>query len=797
MNTDTVYVLNQAKLPDNMKVFVDNMPDSISVNGTVAVSNLTDPIHYDSQLDGLVSIGKDVAEYGIGYSDAISNIAFPMIVAVFAFALPFLFSVINHVNSKYDSRAIANMFSSSKRYKSFWWSIAVNVGAMLLYGGLSLLPLDMFHHWIGIVSSYIFIGLVCWMVVSVFMFILYCMSFNKPQLVVEEIKDRYNEEKADAEKKDSQLSKKLKKSSKKKTASGERVWEMIGSMYVRIYSNTADYNLIDRLSEMCRYAIRANDYKLYSDVWSKVYEIQKDEKVFDDTNNQTVADDCQKKLTNSFLLKTLESIGESTINIEIQDSLIRTWLQCFAQDKYPNYIDFHLLMRSLFKVAGRGNIGFVEKYFADSKYTFKYVLTLPQVLYVKGGDISNRPSEEKKSREAWEEICDYHFVLAAFAYYMGLKALPKQVLSDEFGMELLPRNRQELLLTYARCKAKMMSDGGYNLSKAEELYGRRVDPEFIDIFAVLLFALLRDSQAYCYFLYSTKEINSKIKEYKTLFCTIGEKFKKDKYIKTNFNEVCQLNFNKAFEESRRILESKPSIKSFESELPESLTNIIKVHLHNQVLQLKNYTRYEMWGVDSNEKTELLEFGTCPIRLPKHFVEQLPARDMWHYIQFVREIILNRAYYLYMQVLLGWRCVEKKAQPDSIEDAVKYVIGGHPEDYVFVDYDSHVSHWLNMDYKDFRRPKCVGVDYVICSTIGYLRDSYYYRKLEGKLLLIPKKDLPALVRTVEGDVDVDFDYQCNYETDNMDLRVLIDSKYVIKYKKGVTMTSFEVIPMNIN
>ena len=105
MNTDTVYVLNQAKLPDNMKVFVDNMPDSISINGTVAVSNITDPIHYDSQLDGLVSIGKDVAEYGIGYSDAISNVAFPMIVAVFAFALPFLFSVINHVNSKYDSRA--------------------------------------------------------------------------------------------------------------------------------------------------------------------------------------------------------------------------------------------------------------------------------------------------------------------------------------------------------------------------------------------------------------------------------------------------------------------------------------------------------------------------------------------------------------------------------------------------------------------------------------------------------------------------------------------------------------------
>ena len=107
---------------------------------------------------------------------------------------------------------------------------------------------------------------------------------------------------------------------------------------------------------MCRYAIRVNDYNIYSTVWSKVYEIQKDEKAFDDTKVPPVADDCQKNLTNSFLLKTFENIGESAVNIEIQGSLIRTWLQCFAQDKHPNHIDFYLLMRALFKVEGRGNI---------------------------------------------------------------------------------------------------------------------------------------------------------------------------------------------------------------------------------------------------------------------------------------------------------------------------------------------------------------------------------------------------------------------------------------------------------
>lgn len=796
MNTDTVYVLNQAKIPDNMNVFVDNMPDSISVNGTVAVSNIQGPIHYDSQFDSLVNIGKDVAEYGIGYSDAISNIAFPMIIAVFAFALPFLFSVINHINSKYDSIAIANMFSSSKRYKSFWWSVAINVGAMLLYGGLSLLPFDLFHHWIGIVFSYLFIGLVCWLVASVFLFILYCMSFNKPRWVVEEIKGRYNEEKADAEKKNSKLSKKLRESGKTKTESGKRVWKMIGAMYARSYANSADYNLIDRLSEMCRYAIRANDYNLYSAVWSKVYEILKDEKAFDDTKGQPIADDCQKKLTNSFLLKTFECIGESAINIEIQGSLIRTWLQCFAHDKYPNHVDFYLLMRSLFKIAGKGNVGFIEKYFADSKFMFKHVLLLPQVLYVKGGDTSKRAAEEKKSQEEWEKICDYHFVLAAFAYYMGLKTLPRQILSEEFGLELLPQNRQELLLTYARCKANMMSDGGYDLSSADDLYGRRVDPEFIDNFAVLLFALLGDDEHSCYFLNVTKELEDKLKGYKSLFYGIGEKFKKDPYIKSNFNKICQLNFNKAFEDSKRILIGKPSRDSFEDKLPELLVHNIKVHLHNQIMQLKNFTGYEMWGDHAENKTEVLEFGECPIRMIKHEVIHWPAVDVWYYLRGVSDIVRNRAYYLYMQVLTSWNCEEIKVQPDCVSDKVNDLVNGHPEDFVLIDYDSHACTYLSSDYKDFRHPKYNGIDHVMCSSIGYLMDTYLYKQLEGKLFLVRKEDLPNLTRTTEEDVNVTLDDQSNYETNCMDLRVLIDSKYVIKYKKDVTMTSFEVIPMNI-
>ena len=95
MNTDSVFILNQNKIPDTMQVIVNNLPDSLAVNGIVKVSNMAEPNNYESQLDSLVAIGRDISDFGIGYSDTISNIAFPLIIAVFAFALPFLFSAIH------------------------------------------------------------------------------------------------------------------------------------------------------------------------------------------------------------------------------------------------------------------------------------------------------------------------------------------------------------------------------------------------------------------------------------------------------------------------------------------------------------------------------------------------------------------------------------------------------------------------------------------------------------------------------------------------------------------------------
>ena len=69
MNINSVFVLNQNNTPDTMQVIVDNIPGILVVKGTMEVSNMAEPHNYESQLDSLVTKGRDVAEFGIGYSE--------------------------------------------------------------------------------------------------------------------------------------------------------------------------------------------------------------------------------------------------------------------------------------------------------------------------------------------------------------------------------------------------------------------------------------------------------------------------------------------------------------------------------------------------------------------------------------------------------------------------------------------------------------------------------------------------------------------------------------------------------
>lgn len=81
---------------------------------------------------------NDVYIDGIGYSDVVGIIAFPLIIALLAFSFPFIFDRINQINDKYQSKLLSNLFSSSWLYRLFWKASFCCITYVIIYGGCSL-----------------------------------------------------------------------------------------------------------------------------------------------------------------------------------------------------------------------------------------------------------------------------------------------------------------------------------------------------------------------------------------------------------------------------------------------------------------------------------------------------------------------------------------------------------------------------------------------------------------------------------------------------------------------------------
>lgn len=85
-------------------------------------------VFFQKQLDMVHEQIQTISDYGIGFSDVAAHIAIPLIIALFAFAFPFLFTVISHINNKYESENLSKQFFSEPSYKWYIRGAAISAG---------------------------------------------------------------------------------------------------------------------------------------------------------------------------------------------------------------------------------------------------------------------------------------------------------------------------------------------------------------------------------------------------------------------------------------------------------------------------------------------------------------------------------------------------------------------------------------------------------------------------------------------------------------------------------------------
>jgi len=231
-----------------------------------------------AQVDTLSAQLSEIAETGIGYSDAVSHIAFPLIIALFAFAFTYLFSVITRINEKYGSEHISRMFKGCMPYRCYMWGSAISVGYIILMGVLSLALTENRHHgllevmnWSGMVVAGGYAGIILWFVTT-------CLRYDDHYQMLKLIEARYLKDKS------------------KNPSLNERT---------------------SRLTDLCSYAIRTQNEDLLSTVLRRVNELDKAER------------DVKGKNVDYYSMMLYESIVEDFIqyprNGETERNLLWNW----------------------------------------------------------------------------------------------------------------------------------------------------------------------------------------------------------------------------------------------------------------------------------------------------------------------------------------------------------------------------------------------------------------------------------------------------------------------------------------
>lgn len=148
----------------------------------ITISNITqNQVELNTSLDTISSQLNTITNYGVGYSDVAAHIAIPLIIALFAFAFPFLFTIISHINNKYESEHITRMFSSESSYKWFLRGAIISAAYLIIVGVSSLCLKGLGYHWLMHALNWSSIVVAGMYSVFIIRFVYTCLDYNNHQ----------------------------------------------------------------------------------------------------------------------------------------------------------------------------------------------------------------------------------------------------------------------------------------------------------------------------------------------------------------------------------------------------------------------------------------------------------------------------------------------------------------------------------------------------------------------------------------------------------------------------------------
>lgn len=725
-------------------------------------------------LDQLSMNVNGISSYGVGFDDTINVIAIPLIIALFAFAFPFLFTVITHINNKYGSEHISTMFKSDIHYKRFMNVTKMGAVYLIIIAFITLVLRGEWHDVTMTIVNWMSVLMAAVYSYSTYQFVKTCVSYNDTQELLKLIREKYVEDLIGASKGEEALDR-MAARTKYKFWKSEN-WKKYYCQSLRFRKPFLKFNVdthhVERLIDLSKYAISHHEDTLFSQLLFTMDELTVlEKKIIGDKKAYTF-----RGLMSAGMLRHTKTFYEAVHehyalygnNKEIEARLLSGQLRALNRSLFPNDSDIVSVMKSVVNGVERGNTTLFDKYIQESLYGYDFIRCLPQVAYVRGYDEEGQRVVGQQFEKAWNELREIHFLTAAYLFSKRHYEIIAPLLSNKTGDigGLYPTTGPEVLRIYLRCKTKQNEEGKYSYWMTEKLFDQSTDIDMLEKYATALLMITNKKAEVSKLVLSPDEVG-KLKNEKNRLAAYAEENRNDSDLIRQYPKMLQVDFGLLFDESIKVIErnfnlgdKKEPCKFFVminkvlelllyGRCEEPKPTIFEMALDKQTLRnvddmadsvlFRNKPLVGFLGSEINGKAQSVEMGimTCC------YDKRLFIGEKMDWFMYFKHLFAERVCYMFFRVLKGLEHEEVEKNVAEFESYVQEFTGGHPEEYAIIDVDSMFKHILDVRLSD---EKLFDVDYYETDmTAGrYTRDLPELAEFEKKLIIMRKENLPALV-----------------------------------------------------
>lgn len=742
--SDSVFVVQQSQ---SAKMDSINMVASSLVDGQRSLyeemGELQDQLH-------------NIADYGIGFSDVAGHISLPLIVALFAFAFPFLFTVISHVNNKYESEYITSLFSAEPWNKWFLRGAAICAGYLITAGILSLSLSGKSYSVFMVVLNWTSVIVAGGYAIVILFFVRTCLYYNNPQRVMERI-DRWFDNYT-------------------KKANGNQFGEY-----------AAEDFRIRRLVDLCCYAIRKKDNALFQTIIYKVKALPHKEK---------------KSLYHNFVFfeEVVESYMYSPYNSKIEDSLMMYWFLTFNKSESPNRGFIYRMLGKMVAAVKQGRFSLFESYWNNAKHGFKFIEALPVMSYVRGHNTQEQKREEESTRKTIREIHEMHFLAFAYLFSEGYTDVVKMLLSNEAlgGYRLIPNRGVSALKMYAMCKEHQMPGGQFNYIMSEGIIGENTDPEMLEKFtAMLLLTVSHDVEDY---MCLVKEEHLKaIVAAKDKFVKYGKLWQNDQDLGNHYPHIKEVDISRKLQYYVKKLEEVSKAKDiYGAKLDGEIKEKIDDAYFNLLYGNQGYVLDSLVGENMEGKDQTLSLGEYTYTSYKQmFTEKW---DMDYNLELFSQSRIFQSRYLYMvySAVKNMNITERVVLVTNLGQWIEDYMQGKGEEYLVIETGEASLLLMDLDHSESSRLrqwkfKKAAYRHYDLTTSWYMKDVEEVSSFDNTIIVMKKKDLPYIQSETESyGPHIMYEDESNEKGAGAVVRITVNPNLLARYSKNADVVRIKVL-----